>query len=350
MSASPGRVAGAGRGRRRVRLLFTCAGRRVALISAFVRAGRSLGLDVVVETADAEPQTAAGCLADRAHHVPAVRSPTYIPTLLDIARKRKIDLVFPLLDLELPKLARARPIFAQAGTQVVISSPRVIRRCRDKLALFAFFTREGIEMPATWTPDEVMPRRRHRFPYFLKPRRGSAGEGNYLIRNLDDLQALVPRVPDPIIQEFIPGPEFTLDVYTGFDGRPRCAVPRRRLEVRGGEVTKARTVKDDRIIRAGFQVAETLAECRGVITVQLILTPGGDLRVIEVNPRFGGGAPLAVYAGANLPRWLLAEWMGRQPRIRPDHFRDGVTMLRYHESFVREGASTRRVRAGRRGG
>jgi len=341
MKARAGLLAGAGAGRRRVQVLFTCAGRRVELLTAFSRAARSLGLKLGVHAADAEAHFAASCIADRVHHVPPARSADYIPTLLRIARRAKIDLLIPLLDVELLKLARARESFARVSCGAVVSSPRVVRTCRDKLAMFDFLTRSGIDTPQTWTPGEVMRRRGHRFPYFLKPRRGSASQGNFVIRNQADLTALVPYVPDAIVQQFISGVEHTLDVYTGFDGRPRCVVPRERIEVRGGEVTKARTVKHAGIIETGVRVVEALKECVGLITIQLILTRDGRILVIEVNPRFGGGVPLAIQAGADFPKWLLAEWLGQRPRIRLAHFREGLIMLRYHQSFFKGGLVSR---------
>jgi len=330
-------IQGAGAGRRQVRILFSCAGRRIELIQAFIRAARSLGLKADLHAADAEEHIAAACLTHHMHQVPSTNSPAYIPTLLQIAEREKIDLVIPLLDTELLKLSRARDRFAQVGCAAIISSPRVVRICRDKLVLFDFFTRVGIDTPMTWSPDEILRRKRHDFPYFLKPRCGSASKGNHIVRNKADLKALVPRVPDAIIQEFVPGIEHTLDVYAGYDGQPRCVVPRERIEIRGGEVTKARTVKHRAIMETGARVVEALGDCQGLITIQLILTPEGQIRVIEVNPRFGGGVPLAIHAGAHFPKWLLAEWLGRKPRIRMDHFEDGVMMLRYHQSFFRNG-------------
>ena len=110
-------------------------------------------------------------------------------------------------------------------------------------------------------------------------------------------------------------------------------------------MTRARTVRHDGIIEVGVRVVEALAECIGLITIQLILTRDGRIRVIEVNPRFGGGVPLAIHAGANFPKWLLAEWLGRRPRIRLVHFRDGVMMLRYHQSFFTDDIACRRGRA-----
>jgi carbamoyl-phosphate synthase large subunit len=331
------RVVTGGRTRspRRVRLLFSCAGRRVELISAFQRAARKLGIEPVVHTADSDRYFAASCVSQHSHQIPPVASAAYVPSLLDIVERDKIDLLIPLLDPELMKLAEAREEFARLGCLALISSPEVVRTCQDKLATFAFLTRSGIDTPQTWTPGEVLRRRKHSLPYFLKPREGSASKGGFIVHTREDLKSLAGRSPDVIIQEFVPGVEHTLDVYTGLDGCPRCVVPRERIEVRGGEVTKSRTVKDLRIMEVGRRVAEALQGCVGIVTIQLIVTPQGRIRVIEINPRFGGGAPLSIEAGADSPRWLLEEWLGRRPEIRFDGFRDHLLMLRYHQSFFK---------------
>lgn len=317
--------------------MFTCAGRRVELIQAFIRAAESLGLGLEVHAADVEPHFAAACIAHRAHQIPLTSSPDYVNSLVEIARRERIDLIVPLIDLELLALSEARERFAEVGCHVIISSPQVVRTCGDKMATFDFLTAHGIPAPQTWLPDQVMRRPQHTFPYFLKPRWGSASKGNVVVRDELQLEASVRRVPDAIIQELLPGVEYTLDVYTGYDGRPRCVVPRRRIEVRGGEVTKSLTVKHDGIAATGVRVVEALGECVGLITIQLFLQPHGKIHVIEVNPRFGGGVPLAIHAGADFPKWLLAEWLGQEVQIRIDDFRDGVMMLRYHQSFFREG-------------
>jgi carbamoyl-phosphate synthase large subunit len=326
---------GKGAGRKQVRILFTSAGRRVELIQAFIRAARALGLRASIHVADAEADVAAAGVADHAHQVPRIRTRQYVPALLDLVRRERIDLIFPLLDSELVPLSEAREQFAALGCGMVISSPKVIRVCRDKLLTYEFLVRNRIDTPRTWTPKEVLSHRRHEFPYFLKPRCGSASKGNAVLKNKADLEALVPRVPEALIQEFVPGIEYTLDVYTGYDGVPRCVVPRVRIEVRGGEVTKARTARHEGIIATGVRVAEALGECMGLVTIQLILTPDNRIRVIEINPRFGGGAPLGIHAGADYPRWLLMEWLGRRPRIRIDNFRPNVLMLRYHQAFFK---------------
>ncbi|NLX24036.1 MAG: ATP-grasp domain-containing protein [Phycisphaerae bacterium] len=332
---------GAGTGRREVRILFTSAGRRIELLQAFIRAARKLNIRPVLHAADVEPHIAAACLANVSHQVPRADSPSYINALLKIVRREGIDLLIPLIDSDLVKLADARERFAKLRCGALISAPDVVRTCRDKLAMFDFLVQHGIDTPETWSLAVLMRLRNHHFPYFVKPQFGSASRGNFVLENEKALRAYAPHVPDAIIQEFVAGVEHTLDVYTGFDGRPRCVVPRQRIEVRGGEVTKARTVRHAGIIDTGVRVAEALGGCVGLVTIQLILTPDGRIRVIEVNPRFGGGVPLAIQAGADFPRWLLAEWLGRPSRIRLDHFEEGLLMLRYHQSFFISGVGGR---------
>ena len=139
------------------------------------------------------------------------------------------------------------------------------------------------------------------------------------------------RVPNAICQELVEGTEYTCDVYVDFERRVRCVVPRRRIEVRSGEVSKAQVVKDRRIMESAAEVVRRLGAGPGVITVQLFVTKRSVIKIIEVNPRFGGGAPLAIRAGADFPKWILQELSGQRPRIAFDGFEDGLVMLRYDD-------------------
>lgn len=323
-----------------VRVLFTCIGRRVELLNAFRRAARRLSIRLETHGADASRLSPAIHLVDRAHVVPSIASGKYVPELLNIVRRNRIDLLIPLIDTELPVLAGAVSDFAAGGCTALISSSEVVRTCRDKILTYRMLRGAGIDTPQTWEWSEAVKRKRNRYPLFLKPRAGSAAMGNYVVKNAEELKTFGRRVKDAIVQEFVRGTEHTLDVYTGFDGVPRCVVPRRRLEVRTGEASKAQVVKDEAIMAVGRQVAEALEECRGVVTVQCMVTSRGRIRVIEINPRFGGGVPLAIHAGADFPRWILMELTGRRPRIRAVGFRDDVAMLRYDQSvFVNKASS-----------
>lgn len=322
-----------------MRILLTCVGRRVELIHAFRRAAQELKIRLEVHGADASKLAPAIHLVDKAHIISRTDSGEYIDSLINIVRRNKIDLLIPLIDLELSLLAESVARFEELRCRALISSEEVVRICRDKLLTYQALTRAGIDTPQTWLWSDIMQQQQFNFPYFLKPRAGSAAAGNYIVHNEDELYTFGRCVTEPIVQEFVEGEEYTLDVYTGFDGLPRCVVPRLRLEVRTGEVSKGLIVKNKAIMAIGELVAKSLGACRGVITVQCILTNTGRIRVIEINPRFGGGAPLAIHAGADFTKWILMEQLGKKPQIRPDGFRDDIVMLRYDESVFISGAT-----------
>jgi carbamoyl-phosphate synthase large subunit len=312
-------------------------GRRIELLEAFRRAAASLRVRLEIHGCDVSWTAPALHHVDVPHLVPRIQDRRHIPALLKIVEKHRINAVIPLIDSDLQALAEAAPRFAERDCTAIISSPQTIEQCADKLRTYHLLRAAGIDTPRTWTVPELLRAKRKVYPYFLKPRRGSAGQGLFRVENGEELRVFGRRFPDCIVQEFVSGIEHTLDAYTGLDGVCRCVVPRRRLEVRTGEVSKGLVVKNPAIQAVGRRVIEALGPCRGVITVQCIVTPQRAIRVIEINPRFGGGAPLSIAAGADFPKWLMAELLGR--RIRPDYngFRDNLAMLRYDQSVIVNG-------------
>lgn len=318
-------------------ILFTCVGRRIELLEAFRRAASRLRVTLTIYGADINQVAPAIHRVDKPYIVPRIDNRRHIPELLRIVQREKIDLIIPLIDSDLLALCRAADRFKRLGCTVLISDENVIRACADKLATYRTLAQAGIDTPRTWSAREATAIRRHKFPYFVKPRTGSAGVGLYRVNTTEELRVFLKRGPESIVQEFVPGVEHTLDVYAGFDGTPRCVVPRRRIEVRTGEVSKGIIVKDPAIIEVGRCVVRALGGCRGVITVQCIVTSQGRIRVIEVNPRFGGGAPLSIQAGADFPRWIMAQLLNRRVRISDAVYKDRLTMLRYDESVFING-------------
>ena len=149
------------------------------------------------------------------------------------------------------------------------------------------------------------------------------------MKNRKELLFYAKKVPNPICQEFIRGTEYTCDVYVDFDMKVRCVVPRKRIEVRTGEVSKGQVVKHPHIMSEAVRLVETLGAGPGVITFQLFLNRDKKIKFIEINPRFGGGVPLSIKAGANFPKWILQELLKRKANVSFDGFKDNLIMLRY---------------------
>ncbi|MFH1719164.1 MAG: ATP-grasp domain-containing protein [Planctomycetota bacterium] len=319
-------------------VLFTCIGRRVSLLESFRRAAGRLKINAAFFGTDTTELSAALQLCDRRFLVKPTAHPRYIAELLSIVKANNVKLLVPTVDLDLKALARNKSRFANLGCRVLVSDPHVIDTCQDKRKTYKFLLKNGFDTPATISigtalknsqSSMVIRQSETSFPLFLKPWDGSAGKGNAIVANRQELLFYSRRIPNAICQEFIRGTEFTCDVYVDFDMKVRCVVPRRRIEVRAGEVSKARVVKDERIMSQAARLVEKLGAGPGVITLQLFLTADGKIKFIEINPRFGGGAPLSIKAGADFPKWILQELTGKKPTIRPSAFKDNLTMLRY---------------------
>jgi carbamoyl-phosphate synthase large subunit len=319
---------------REVNVLFTSAGRRVELLRAFRRAYRALRLGGKIHVTDVNPLAPSFQAADSTHTVPPWSDPGYVPALLDIVRRNAVTLVFPLIDPDIPILASHKEDFKNSGAAVMTPDAEGAETARDKWKTNRMYQSLGIPAARSWLPEDLK-RVRPGFPMFIKPRRGSAGQGAFRVENERQLVFFLTYVEDPIVQECLPGPEITNDVYCGADGEVWSVVSRRRIEIRAGEVAKGVTVWNERIAECCIAAARAL-HAAGPITVQCILR-GGEPFFTEINARFGGGCPLGFAAGVNAPRAYLAEAAGLPRKIPPmGKYTRGLYMTRYDESFFFE--------------
>jgi carbamoyl-phosphate synthase large subunit len=310
-------------------VLFTCIGRRVSLLKSFRRAAKQLKINAAFFGTDTTDLSSALQLCDEGFLVKPTTHPGYIKQLLSIVKANSVKLLVPTVDLDLKVLARNKQKFTAAGCRVLVSTPQVVDICQDKRKTYQFLAKNGFDTVLTMSVRAALSKKKLSWPCFLKPWDGSAGRGNAVVNNRRELSFYAKRIPNAICQEFITGTEHTCDVYVDFNMKVRCVVPRKRIEVRAGEVSKGQIVKNPRIMSEAAMLAETLGAGPGVITLQLFLTDDDRLKFIEINPRFGGGAPLSIKAGANFPKWILQEASGQKPNIRFDGFKDDLIMLRY---------------------
>ncbi len=312
-------------------VLFACIGRRVSLLNSFRRAAKQLKINASFYGTDTTELSPALQLCDKGFLVKPVTHPGYIRQLLSIVKKNKVKLLVPTVDLDLKILAQNKPKFAAMGCCVLISAPDVVDICQDKRKTYRFLIKNGFDTPVTLSVASALANKKLNWPCFLKPWDGYASRGNAVVNNRKELAFFASRIPNPICQEFIKGTEHTCDVYVDFDMKVRCVVPRKRIEVRAGEVSKGQVVKHQAIMKQAAKLVEALGAGPGVITLQLFLTRDKKLKFIEINPRFGGGVPLSIKAGANFPKWILQGLLASKTNIRFDGFKDNLIMLRYDD-------------------
>lgn len=316
---------------RPVNVLFTSAGRRVELLRAFRRAIEQLDAPGRLVAIDVDPLAPALRLADRPYIVPRLDRPDYVPALCEILRREEISVVFPLIDPDIPKLAAHREELEATGARLAVVPAQAAAVARDKWQTVEFFARLGLDVPRSWLPGQLDPQTAQ-YPLFIKPRDGSASQQTFRVENARQLEFFSEYIHEPIIQEYLQGPEITNDVVCDLQGRVLSVVSRQRIRVRAGEVIVGKTLYDPALVEACTRVAAALPAI-GPITVQCMMHAGRP-HFTEINARMGGGLPLGIAAGVDWPRWLLARVAGLEVDVPPlGPCRQDLYLTRFDDSF-----------------
>ncbi len=294
-----------------IRLLFTGVGRRIELIQAFRTAALSLKKKVRIYGADMAGTAPALAFCDQTRRVVSMKASGYIDDLLKICKEDKIDLVIPTIDTDLMVLSEHKAEFDEIGTKVMISDREKIGICRDKTKTSGFFVECGLKAPL---PVDDVEKYSSGFPAFIKPKDGSSSINAFKAENMQELKIYASKIGEYVIQPFIKGREFTIDIFCDWEGNPISIVPRERLKVSSGEVVKTRIDMDRQMIEEAKRLCSLFRPC-GPITVQLIRDEENTDWFIEINPRFGGGAPLSMKAGSKCAESVLKLVDGEKAEI-----------------------------------
>src|SRR4030042_1132163 len=140
-----------------VNILFTSVGRRVELLRSFRKAYETLRISGRIVAVDMDPLAPALRVADAAYIVPRLDDRRYIPTLLEVFRRERPGIVFPLIDPDVPVLAAHREALEATGARLAVVSPEAAGIAADKWLTSAFFSRLGLRVPRSWLPGQLDP-------------------------------------------------------------------------------------------------------------------------------------------------------------------------------------------------
>jgi len=317
-------------------ILISSAGRRVSLVRAFQKELKKIYPEGKVYASDADPQLSGAChVADGYFKVPLVTEPNYRKSLISQCKEREIKLIIPTIDAELLPTAKNSPLFEENGIKAVIASEDFVGKCRDKREIHKFFESKGVAIAQEYAKDN------YKLPLFIKPIDGSRSIDTYLVRHKDALTDYHFSNDKLMFLEYIDHDqydEFTCDLYYGRDYKLKCIVPRKRLEVRDGEVYKALTVDNELIpyIKDKLGYIEGAVGC---LTSQFFKHRSeSKIYGIEINPRFGGGYPLSYLSGANYPEWIIQEFLLNQDiKEMFDCWEKDLLMIRYDDEILVHG-------------
>jgi carbamoyl-phosphate synthase large subunit len=249
----------------------------------------------------------------------------YMTRLREAVNHHNVQVLMPSSGYDIQLYSKYRKQIEELGAQPIVSDLETMEICYDKMMTFDQL-HSKFTLPFTTTfPDKI-----REFPIIAKPRREKGGYGATIIEDENDLRYVTSKFSNLIFQEYLSGTEYTIDVLSDLSKRPLIAVPRIRLETKGGISTTGKVMHDPEIEQTCMEVADSVG-IRGPCCIQMKATKDGIMKLVEINPRMGGGTIFAALAGANFPAMLLD--MVQQKEIINPTFSE-VTVIRYFEEIV----------------
>jgi carbamoyl-phosphate synthase large subunit len=296
-----------GRSGRPLRVLVTGAGGPAA-----IAAMKSLRAEESVEllAADMDPWAAGLYLVPSWARtlIPAGAAPEFTDVVLAKCFALGVDVILPTVDAELRPLARARPRYSAAGVDLLLAPAAALDIILDKLVL-AEHCAGVVRVPRTELFGPSVDPASWTYPVVVKPREGSGSRGVIIVGSAKELAAL-DRSPALIVQEFLPGEEYSVDVLADADWRVIASVPRLRARVDSGVSVGGLTVHDPEVEWFGRAVARATG-VTFVANVQCRRDQAGSPALLEVNPRMPGTLGLTIASGVDMPRLALAALLGK---------------------------------------
>lgn len=310
-------------------VLFSSVGRRVELVKAFREASNELKIKSKLIGVDMDELAPALNFVDKKYKVPKLSSEEFIPQIIEICKKENVAIIIPTLDTELSLYSKNKELIQnECGAKVMVSDENVISIIRNKVKTYEFLKENNFSVPKLIKEKDVQDKE-YKFPLFIKPLDGSSSINNFKINNERELEFFKEYVSNPMIQEFSEGQEYCVDVFCDFNGKVITVVPKIRIAHRGGEITKAKIVKDRELIEIGKKLANLLKPC-GEINFDCIKTESG-VDIIEINGRFAGGSPISFKSGANSPKKIYQLLMNEELQYN-ENFEDGFIALRFDDA------------------
>jgi carbamoyl-phosphate synthase large subunit len=316
-------------------ILLCSVGRRVKLVEYFKEELNKMSGQVIA--VDCDPTAPALYYADIYEVVPRIDHPEYIQHIINLCHKFKVNGVLSLIDPELSLLAHHKKEFENAGIRVIISDKEIVDLCYDKYKTSKFLEEHNLPyIPTYMDTDKLLEDIKNgivNFPFIVKPKKGSASMGIFKVNRIKELLVLTDQCQEYVIQPFMNGEEFGVDVYRDLITKETTHIfMKRKIRMRAGETDKSIAIIDPAL----KQVVETLMSVLqfiGPIDIDCFKTEKGYV-ISEINPRFGGGYLHAHEMGQNFVRNIINNMMGEPNVVNRIDYKEGTTLIKYDHYIV----------------
>lgn len=305
----------------KINILFLGGAKRVSMANFFITAGKELKKEVCIFSYELDPYVPIASVgkviigkkwADK----------DVVGHLLEIINENNINIVIPFVDPSISVIAQLKKKNANVFSS--IPEEKLCEIMFDKVLANEWFLQYNIPVPSNNSG----------FPIVAKPRKGSASVGIIKLKNQSDLDWFLAnhKQEDYLIQQWIDAHEYSVDAYVSEQSGILSVVPRRRLEVAGGEATKSITEKNIQIIDLSKKIL-SYGRFIGPVTLQFLKEKNSDkVYLMEINTRLGGGVVTSIEAGANCCMMLLNDYMNIAQKLCED-WKENLIMTRTFKEY-----------------
>ncbi|MCK5034130.1 MAG: ATP-grasp domain-containing protein [Calditrichia bacterium] len=288
--------------------------------------------DITILGVDINPDNSGVSQVDVFYKIPKPDDKQFIPSLLNICKHKKVDVVLPLVTKELFIFAKNVELFKSHGIRIPISPSNALETANNKAKLLAVLKKCSIAVPEHYHVTELKefieavkvlgyPEKTVCF----KPPVSNGSRGFRIIddsidqldllmnykpnntyisyKNIIEILENADELPELLVMEYLPGEEYSVDLLVD-RGKALYIIPRLRDVIRAGISHVGTSQNNTGLIDYCESIVKVLG-LHGNIGIQVKADRDSRFRILEINPRVQGTIVLRTASGVNLPYMRL---------------------------------------------
>lgn len=252
--------------------------------------------------------------ADIAVRLPDASNPHYCDALTSICSEKSVDVLIPVYDGELIKVAKLRSDLAAQGTAVLLPNRTVVHTCVDKTATYQQLAHTGfvpsfaVANTLDETRDALATLGNSGRTLCIRPAISTGSRGVHIVSTKQPSfeqrmqQRLGPTTCTPpeflswraagpdhyplLITEYLPGDELGIDLLADEGQLIDLCIRRKSSAHLHGNPREITFVEDDRVTTWARELAKTL-HLSALTAIDARYNAAGELKLLEVNARPG---------------------------------------------------------------
>ena len=294
-----------------MKVLFLAAGRRVSLAKYFIKHGFDI---YSYETEINCPiSTVATIILGKMWNDPDIKN-----HIIETINNINPDIILPLSD-------HATTILSDINNKGIITASKQANEICLNKKKFEEYLKDYYFYPNIDIDHKII----------LKPIYGANSKGIKIIDSMDYAINEKEYATNYIAQRLIEGFEISVDAYFNKLSQMVDAVPRKRIEIQGGEVSRSITL--DRNAYNVYKLTKEIGEQIGLVgpvCAQYIIDKDNKAYIMEINARFGGGVILSLEAGFDQIQLLKDEWIYNKSCVPQQYnWKLNFGMVRYFQEY-----------------